>query len=352
MKEVIKVSISGIGFDFDEDAYRIMSAYLDRLEAGYAQSPDGREIVADIETRIAELLLSSEEGEEVVRAPLASRIVERLGFPDDMPPAREPSSRLERRLYRSTDGARIGGVCCGLATFFGTDPVWIRLAVFLPLFMVIMFGVLDMNWGSSLSASLFGIVAMLYFIMWFAVPAARTPRQKLEMRGEKVTASSIRETLATDSRTASPQASRSASVWAELAWVAGRILLFGLKALALLVAFGLAVAAVGLVIGFFAVLTVGPGDWMPVLRGITPGIYAALVILAVLLPIVLLCWLLLGALFRLRGSRTAATIIGSLWLIIAVYLGVMTVRNADSLGAGRWDWPHPACWNYYDMETD
>ena len=54
-----------------------------------------------------------------------------------------------------------------------------------PVFMILMaFG------------NLFGIFLICYFIMWFAVPAARSARQKLEMNGEKITAQSIGEVTA------------------------------------------------------------------------------------------------------------------------------------------------------------
>ena len=43
MKEVVKVSISGIAFSFDAEAYQVMKDYLDKLETGYAKKPDGRE---------------------------------------------------------------------------------------------------------------------------------------------------------------------------------------------------------------------------------------------------------------------------------------------------------------------
>ena len=45
-----------------------------------------------------------------------------------------------------------------------------------PVFMILMaFG------------NLFGIFLICYFIMWFAVPAARSARQKLEMNGDQIT---------------------------------------------------------------------------------------------------------------------------------------------------------------------
>ena len=48
MKESKKVSISGVGFVFDIDAYELLAGYLDNLNQTYKDSADGEEIVADI----------------------------------------------------------------------------------------------------------------------------------------------------------------------------------------------------------------------------------------------------------------------------------------------------------------
>ena len=69
MKEVKKCSISGIAFTLDADAYALLSRYLDSLKATYAETADGDEIVADIEARIAELILSQQENSRVVETP-------------------------------------------------------------------------------------------------------------------------------------------------------------------------------------------------------------------------------------------------------------------------------------------
>jgi len=53
MKEVKKCSISGVAFTMDADAYQELENYLDSLKKTYKDTPDGAEIVADIEARIA-----------------------------------------------------------------------------------------------------------------------------------------------------------------------------------------------------------------------------------------------------------------------------------------------------------
>ena len=114
MKEVVKVSISGIAFSFAPDAYEVMKSYLDRLEAGYAKQPDGREIVADIEARIAELILNEQESDSVVSRQLAESVVAQLGFPDELEEHADSAEKLPKRLYRNPEGAVLGGVCSGI----------------------------------------------------------------------------------------------------------------------------------------------------------------------------------------------------------------------------------------------
>lgn len=58
----------------------------------------------------------------------------------------------EKRLTRSVSDRMLGGVCAGLATYFGIDPVFVRLGVmFLSLFN--------------------GVGLILYAIAWILIPA-------------------------------------------------------------------------------------------------------------------------------------------------------------------------------------
>ena len=84
MKEVIKCSIAGVAFTLDTDAYDTLRRYLDTLNDTYRTTPDGPEIVADIEARIAELILTAQDGSRVVDLPLIRNIIAQLGTPEDI----------------------------------------------------------------------------------------------------------------------------------------------------------------------------------------------------------------------------------------------------------------------------
>ena len=60
--------------------------------------------------------------------------------------------------------------------------------IFLPILLTVFQWIPFMRWTGPMMGNLFGIFVICYIIMWFAVPAPRTARQKLEMNGEKITA--------------------------------------------------------------------------------------------------------------------------------------------------------------------
>jgi len=56
MKRTISIHIGGYVFNIDEDAYQILEQWLNAVQAKFAQDPDGKEIVQDIEIGVAEHL--------------------------------------------------------------------------------------------------------------------------------------------------------------------------------------------------------------------------------------------------------------------------------------------------------
>ena len=186
MKKTVIVNINGIIFHIDEDAYAKLSAYLDALHRYFGQQSEGKEIVSDIESRIAELLQPLiNDAKQSVTIDDIEGIIETLGKPEDIageetqenePTAKEQepaTSRTHgRRLYRDNDNSVIGGVCSGISAYFDIDPVIMRI-----IFLALIFA------G--------GVSLIIYPILWIVIPAARTASQKLEMRGENVTVNNI-----------------------------------------------------------------------------------------------------------------------------------------------------------------
>ena len=54
MKKTVNVSLGGMVFCLEEDAFHRLNGYLKRLEQKFMHSSDMRDIINDIEVRIAE----------------------------------------------------------------------------------------------------------------------------------------------------------------------------------------------------------------------------------------------------------------------------------------------------------
>ena len=54
MNEIKKCSIAGVSFTLEKNAYEALQTYIKSLNDTYKDNPDGEEIIADIEARIAE----------------------------------------------------------------------------------------------------------------------------------------------------------------------------------------------------------------------------------------------------------------------------------------------------------
>lgn len=372
MKEVVKVSIAGVAFSLSADAYRKVKEYLDRLERLYSGRPEGREVVADIEARLAELLLEGmPDSHAVVDTALAESVIARLGFPDDAQDDAQPAERLPRRLHRNPEGAVLGGVCSGIGAYFRVDPVWVRLCIFLPVVMAVVFSMAGMEEVGEVFAILFGICVVLYPALWIIVPMARTPRQKLEMRGERVTASSIKRTLENDAAAmaASSSERRTASVWAEIFYAMGRILLFCIKALIFIIGIAVCLALFAVLVCVGATIfgtSLVMNEWvleaLSGMEGVSPVWYVVLMLLAGFIPLLLLACLLFRLMFGMRTNRTFMWILLVIWVMLATYLSVVTVHNSDNLVEGfrrmeyRWDREnvfddHDSDWDKYDLDN-
>lgn len=333
MKEVKKCSISGVAFTMDADAYEALETYLESLKTTYKDTADGAEIVADIEARIAELILSAQDNTRIVEKPLILNIIRQMGSAEDI--SRESvdrdlhcdTPRIPRRLYRDTENAKLGGVCAGIGKYFDIDPVWVRLGLFLPLLFTCFGWIPFLHWFSPMFGNLFGIFLICYFIMWFAVPAARSARQKLEMNGEKITAQSIGEvTAATATACAEPDA-KAKPIVAEVVSVFGKVVLILLKLFAGLLVFGLIMGACALIIGLFALVVGGGGILSPFFPlGMTLWV-PILGIFIVLIPVILLIYVLMCLIASRKPGGTAVLIIFLLWLASFIACACIAIRE-------------------------
>lgn len=177
MKKTVSVSIASTPFLLEEDAYRALDAYLAGVKSHFAGAPEEAEIVADIESRIAEQF--AEAARKVIDLATVEGVIASMGDAREFgeggskagtPPGPEAPKPQDapKRLYRNPEDKVIAGVASGVAAYLGVDAVVVRVA-FIVLTLLNGFGIL------------------LYVALWISMPEARTASQRLEMSGTPVT---------------------------------------------------------------------------------------------------------------------------------------------------------------------
>jgi phage shock protein PspC (stress-responsive transcriptional regulator) len=183
MKITLSINLGGYAFNIDEDAYAELKRYLKNLQIHFASEESSAEILADIESRMAELLRATiTPYKQVLTIADINQVTGIMGTPEDMTDEEGPSagdkfsSRGYHRMYRDPDHRVIGGVCSGMGAYWRIDP-WILRAIFI---VLVFFG---------------GIGLLIYLILYIVLPEARTTAQKIEMQGSKVNIHNIRESV-------------------------------------------------------------------------------------------------------------------------------------------------------------
>ena len=187
MKKTLQIHIGGRHFHMDEDGYNKLSHYLESLKSHFARDgEEGKEIVEDIEQRIAELLDGKlTPGKEVISFADVQDVIGILGNVEDFVYNDKSTASGEddyhdrreyRRFYRDGENYYLGGVASGLGEYFDIDPLWIRLA-----FVALVF--------------LKGLGILIYAILWIVVPKARSTAERLQMKGRPVNLSTIKESV-------------------------------------------------------------------------------------------------------------------------------------------------------------
>ena len=261
MNKTITINLAGLVFHIDDNAYDVLRAYLEKLNAHFA-GPAGKEVLNDIEARIAEMFSEKQtSSKNVIVLEDVNDVIAVMGTPEDIAGSAtdnttEAASSAEairgsgrKRVYRNPDDKVLGGVCSGIAAYFDFDPMWLRLAFVL----AVIFG------GSGL---------LLYIILWIIIPEAKTLSEKMEMRGEAVNISNIERNVKAEMSQVSdtwqskygPQARRSASNASNFI---GNLLRYAGKFLITL--FGVVISAacialfIGLTVGIFILM-----GWIPI----------------------------------------------------------------------------------------
>jgi phage shock protein PspC (stress-responsive transcriptional regulator) len=188
MQKVIAINLNGNAYHVEESGYDALIAYLDAAQRTLRDNPDRDEILADLEQAIAEkcqrflgahkTVVSAAEVDQIVKemGPVGGA-AEPAGGAGAGAAAGQPHTSAglppRRRLYRTPDEAMLAGICGGIGAFFGIDPTIVRVV-----FVVLLFAT-----G--------GGFAILYLVLAFVLPSARTPEERAAAYGEPFNAQEV-----------------------------------------------------------------------------------------------------------------------------------------------------------------
>src|SRR5690606_34167516 len=142
MNKTVTVNIGGMVFHIEELAYDKLKNYLQTIRSHFSVSDGRDEIIEDIESRIAEILLQIlGKSRQVVTSEDVDQVMSVMGKPEDFAGADDAAgstsqttgdatvteATIKRRLYRDPDERVIAGVCSGMGHYFGIDAVWLRI---------------------------------------------------------------------------------------------------------------------------------------------------------------------------------------------------------------------------------
>ena len=180
MKQVININFQGRVVPIEVTAFDILKNYIESLSRYFAAEEGKEEIINDIESRIGELFQERiKAGSTCITDDDVNAIIKSMGRPEDFETEQNTGTSSDyagaanagsnagastasyattgtyKRLFRDENDKVIGGVCSGLANYFGIDVVVVR----------IIFVVLAVSFG-------FGLIT--YLVLWIAVPSTAT----------------------------------------------------------------------------------------------------------------------------------------------------------------------------------
>ena len=168
MKQVININFHGQVVPIEVSAFDLLKDYTDSLARFFANEEGKDEIINDIESRIGELFQERlKKGATCITDDDVNAIIKSMGRPEEFDGEEEKvasslgsgktsqantqQTETQKRLYRDENNKIIGGVCSGIARYFGTDPIIVRI-----IFVLLAFA---------------GAGVLAYFILWIAVPS-------------------------------------------------------------------------------------------------------------------------------------------------------------------------------------
>jgi phage shock protein PspC (stress-responsive transcriptional regulator) len=176
MKKTLSINIAGVVFHIEEDAFGILDNYLQSIQIYFQNFEGSKEIIADIEGRIAEKFwaIREEEKTEAISLEHVNQLIATLGTVADFQEIEneeyrnetssgaeknnQPASDIPKVFRRDILRKKLGGVAAGLGKYFDVDPIWVRIIL-----LVGFFGLIPLLHVGN-------VIFWAYIICWIAIP--------------------------------------------------------------------------------------------------------------------------------------------------------------------------------------
>ncbi len=226
MKKTISINIAGLIFYIEEDGYEKLRSYLNSVQKYFSNYEDSKEIVSDIEGRIAEKFLKNQKSgdKQVIGLDDVNALITSMGTVADFEAVQENEdlakksevksqesetassqtadgyeyqykrgdyeyqykydSKTGKRqtnytynkkpLARDTKRKILGGVCAGIAHYLNVDSLFVRFVA-----IVVVTG-FPIGWGifgydmDNPFAGISGFIVLLYIVFWVVFPGSST----------------------------------------------------------------------------------------------------------------------------------------------------------------------------------
>jgi len=346
MNKTIIININGIVFHIEEDAYEVLRFYMIDIKKHFAYTEDSKEIVGDIENRIAEMFNERiiQGKKEVITLSDVEEVCAQMGRVEDFETSESGTYDYTeqshhdagytgtRKLFRDPDDKVFGGVCAGLGHYLDIETLWVRLV------MVLLF-------------VFAGTGFLLYIILWVVVPAAKTRADRMAMKGEAPNLQNFKRnfeeemeglrgnfTMAGES--IKPGLVKASGILENIANFIARAFVVLLKIAGVVVIFGLCAALIGLFVGLIFAFSTWGGDNYGGVYGpdfslyFIPETYKNLVIVSLFFSLAIpLVALMLLAIRMVFNRRLAGSYVGSglliIWLVAIGTLSYYAIQTAE-----------------------
>ena len=194
MKKNISINLQGMIFHIEEDGYEVLRTYLDSIKIYFSGYAGHQEIIADIESRMAEIFYANlTPTKQVITLEDVQALIKKMGSVNDFAQQDKDEDEMEmeapkmigsttsgsyssgsgagsatagsatysgpKRLYRDGNRKVIAGVASGIAAYMNTEPIWVRL-------ILVVLAIIGLG-TAGIST---GLIILLYILCWMALP--------------------------------------------------------------------------------------------------------------------------------------------------------------------------------------